>query len=110
MTVFKSIYLKAMSCFLFTCYSFSASAAVAINDTGTTTQASGTASRNGSSGGAPTTASQNGIAMTGDADYNVIDTSKFTLESIYGTDNNHTGGIFGFGVETSAKTYSQYAN
>ncbi|MEM8060187.1 hypothetical protein Q4R27_16165 [Morganella morganii subsp. sibonii] len=102
--------MRAISFFICVSYSVNVTAAVAINDNGTKTAASGTASITGSSGGAATTASQNAIAMTGDADYNAIDTSKFTLESIYGKDGNYSGGIFGFGVETSAKTYSQNAN
>ena len=86
-------------------YTTNERAPVPVNDTGITT-----ASRLGAAGEATTVASENSLALCVDADYNAIDTSKFTLSLAYENNDNYSCGIFEFGVETYAKTYVQYSN
>ncbi|EPI2108211.1 ESPR-type extended signal peptide-containing protein, partial [Providencia rettgeri] len=94
----------------FSLTSLSSYASVVINDVAAKTNGNGKLSFAGSSGGSATTASQNSFAAVGDADWNEIDESYFDAKTLFGTDSKNTDGLFGFGVETSAKTYGKLSN
>jgi trimeric autotransporter adhesin len=87
-----------------------AHASVAISDNGMSTVQSGPASIGGSAGGKGASASANSIAMVGDGDCNLL--TNTNQQSVYGDGlaNNYNGGIYGFGVQTSAASYDDMSN
>ncbi|KAA6205293.1 MAG: hypothetical protein DU430_04955, partial [Candidatus Tokpelaia sp.] len=95
-----------------------AQAALAATDQGLINNTAGTATDNGSSGGLGASASANSIAMVGDADCGRLtgttqtaNSGIFDAASIWGSGNTaRTNGLYGFGTETQARSYSYGSN
>ncbi|WP_028217243.1 YadA family autotransporter adhesin [Paraburkholderia oxyphila] len=87
-----------------------AQASVAISDNGSKSVQSGPASMSASSGGIGASASANSIAIVGDGDCNLL--TNVDAQKVYGDGaaNNYKGGIYGFGVQTSAASYDDLSN
>lgn len=60
-------------------------------------------------GGGYTTASMNGVALVGASDTCGM-INPLTASSVYGTGSTYSGGLYGFGQQTTATTWSVPAN
>ena len=85
-------------------------AAVAISDGGTVVQGAAVATANSNIGVAGATASDFAIAIVGDADCNTLSSGTTTALGVYGTGVNNTGGLYGFGAQTTATDFVPNSN